>query len=258
MNARVLSSLAALACTFACQLTDGRAEPAAMQKIMPDAVKALERMGEHLKMLDQFTLSAATTSEDVLDGDEKIMIGGAITYRVKIPNRLSMEIVTDKRERRYFYDGKSVTVYAPALKFYSVFAAPDTIDKAIRDAEATRGVEVPLVDLFYLGTKGSAADASNITSAFYVSDSTINGVVCAHYAYRTAAANFQVWIQKEGEPLPCKIVRDIPDDPARPQYTAVLTWKTNETFTEDTFSFRPPPDVKKIQMGSGAPTTAKP
>lgn len=258
MNARVLSSLVALVCAFAFQPPDGRAEPGAMQPVMPDAVNALERMGEHLKTLNQFTLSAATTSEDVLDDDEKVMIGGVITYRVKTPDRLTLDIATDKRERRYFYDGKTVTVYAPALKFYSVFPAPDTIDKTIKEAEATYDVEVPLADLFYLGTKGSAADASNIISAFYVSDSTINGVVCAHYAYRTVTANFQVWIQKNGEPLPCKIVRDIPDDPARPQYTATLTWKTNETFAEDTFIFHPPVDVKKIEMGRGDLTASKP
>ena len=186
------------------------------------------------------------------------MIGGNITYRVKIPDRLNLTIKTDKREREYFYDGKTVTVYAPALKYYSVFPASDTIAKTIEEAESTYGVEVPLADLFYLGTKGSKADASNIISAFYVSDSTINGMVCAHYAYRTATANFQVWIPKEGEPLPCKIVRDIPDDPARPQYTAVLTWKPDETFAEDVFTFTPPEDAKKIEMVGGEPTASQP
>jgi hypothetical protein len=220
-----------------------------MQMVMPDALAALERMGEHLKSLGQFTLSAATTSEDVLDGDEKILIGGRITYRVKTPNRMVLDIVTDKRERHYYYNGETVTVYAPALKFYSSFAGSDTIAKTIAEAEDDYGIEVPLADLFYLGTKGSAADASNIVSAFYVSDSTIDGAVCAHYAYRTATANFQVWIPKQGEPLPCKIVRDIPDDPARPQYTSVLTWKTGETFADDIFEFHPPNGVKKIEMG---------
>ena len=219
--------------------------------VMPDAVTALERMGQHLKSLNQFTLSAATTSEDVLDDNEKITIGGRITYRVKTPNRMVLDVVTDKRERQYFYNGETVTVYAPVLKFYSAFAGADTIAKTISEVEDTYGVEVPLADLFYLGTKGSEADASNIISAFYVSNSTINGAVCAHYAYRTATANFQVWIPKGGEPLPCKIVRDIPDDPARPQYTAVLTWETNEKFADDTFDFRPPKDAKKIEMGRG-------
>ena len=251
MNSRIFFSLVALVCVFALQPQGSRAEQARMQRVMPDAVAALERMGEHLKTLKQFTLSAETTSEDVLDDDEKIMIGGRITYRVKTPNRMVLDIVTDKRERQYFYNGETVTVYAPALKFYSEFRGSDTIAKTISEAEDTYDVEVPLADLFYLGTKGSAADASNIISAFYVSDSPINGVVCAHYAYRTATANFQVWLPKTGEPLPCKIVRDIPDDPARPQYTAVLTWDTNEKFADDTFDFRPPKDARKIKMGTG-------
>ena len=141
---------------------------AATKQVMPDALAALERMGGHLKTLKQFTLSAATTSEDVLDDDEKITIGGNITYRVRSPDRLSLDLRTDKRDRRYFYNGKTLTVYAPALKFYSIVPAPDTIAKTINEVEDTYGIEVPLADLFYLGTKGSKADASNIVSAFYV------------------------------------------------------------------------------------------
>ena len=259
MRRRTLTGFVALISVVAIQPHGSRAgdREVSVQKVMPDALAALERMGEHLKTVKQFTLSAAVTSEDVLDEGEKVTIGGDITYHVKSPDRLSLDVATDKRERRYFYNGKTVTVYAPALKFYSTFAAPDTIAKTIEEAEDTYNVEVPLADLFYLGTKGSKADASNIISAFYVSDSIINGAPCAHYAYRTATANFQVWIHKDGEPLPCKIVRDIVDDPARPQYTAVLTWKTNETFGEDVFNFTPPADVEMIKMGRGKVAASK-
>ena len=51
---------------------------------------------------------------------------------------------------------------------------------------------------------------------------------------------------------------DIPDDPARPQYTAVLTWKPNETFAEDVFTFTPPEDAKKTEIGGGALTASQP
>jgi hypothetical protein len=251
MGWRMLTGFVALICVLQPQSSRGDDAQVVEQRVMPDALAQLERMGEHLRTLNQFTLSAAATSEDVLDDGEKVMIGGDITYHVRTPDRLSLDIVTDKRERHYFYNGKTVTVYAPALKFYSTFEAADTIAKTIKEAEDTYNVEVPLADLFYLGTKGSKADASNIISAFYVSDSTINGAVCAHYAYRTATTHFQVWIHKDGEPLPCKIARDLASDPARPQYTAVLTWKTNETFSEDVFNFTPPPDVEMIKMGSG-------
>lgn len=126
MSRRVLSSLVALACVLAVEPQGGRAERSETQMVMPDALAALERMGEHLKTLNQFTLSAETTSEDVLDYGEKVMIGGNITYHVRSPDRLRLDITTDKRERHYFYNGKTVTVYAPAMKFYSTFQAPDT------------------------------------------------------------------------------------------------------------------------------------
>jgi hypothetical protein len=82
MGRRVLLGLVALACVFEVQSQSSRAEDAqvAVQQVMPDALAALERMGEHLKTLKQFTLSAATTSEDVLDDGEKVMIGGNITF----------------------------------------------------------------------------------------------------------------------------------------------------------------------------------
>ena len=118
MGRRVLLSLVALVCVFEVRSQSSWAEDAqvVVQQVMPDALAALERMGEHLKTLKQFTLSAATTSEDVLDDGEKVMIGGDITYHVKSPDRLRLDIATDKRERHYFYNGKTVTVYAPALK----------------------------------------------------------------------------------------------------------------------------------------------
>jgi hypothetical protein len=43
---------------FVLQPQSSRAEQA-MQMVMPDALAALERMGEHLKTLNQFTLAAA-------------------------------------------------------------------------------------------------------------------------------------------------------------------------------------------------------
>jgi hypothetical protein len=84
MRSRLLMGLLALVCVFAIQPQSQAANArAGLKKVMPDALAALERKGEHLKTLKQFTLSAATTSEDVLDYGEKVMIGGEITCHVK-------------------------------------------------------------------------------------------------------------------------------------------------------------------------------
>ena len=67
---------AALGCVFALQPQSSQANETqvAVQKVMPDAFGALERMGDQLKTINQFTLTAVTTTEDVLDYSEKVMI----------------------------------------------------------------------------------------------------------------------------------------------------------------------------------------
>jgi hypothetical protein len=254
MDRRLLVSAVALGCIVAMQPQGVRAEdtPTEIKKVMPDAMAALAAMGEHLMTLKEFSLGAKGTTEDVLDYGEKITTGAELTYRVKGGNRLRLDVSSDKRNRQYYYNGQTVTIYSPTLKFYAVVPAPDTTAKMIKLAEEKFNVEVPLADLFYLGTKGSAIDASNVISAFYVSDAMIDGAMCAHYAYRTAAVNYQVWIHKEGEPLPCKVLRDEVRDPARPQYSAVLTWKTDDKFTEDVFNFTPAAGDEQIKINVGA------
>ena len=258
MDKRMLMGAVVLGCTMALQPLGARAEDTApvIMKVMPDAMDALTKMGEHLMTLKEFTLSAKGTNEDVLDYGEKITIGAELTYHVKSPDRLRLDVKSDKRNRQYYYNGKTVTAYSPLQKFYAVAPAPDTTAKMISEVEDKLGVEVPLADLFYLGTKGSAIDASNVISAFYVSDAEIDGAMCAHYSYRTYAVNYQVWIHKGGEPLPCKIVRDEVRDPARPQYSAVLTWKTDEKFSEDVFNFTPGAGDELIKIRGAKPVAA--
>jgi hypothetical protein len=255
MIKRMLLGVVALGCAMGMSPLGASADATGpvIKKVMPDAMDALVKMGEYLLTLKEFTLSAKGTTEDVLDYGEKITIGAELTYRVKVPNRLQLDTKTDKRARQFFYNGKTLTVYSPSKKFYAVAPAPDTIPKMLNEVEDKLDIEVPLADLFYLGTKGSAIDSKNVLSAFYVSDAEIDGSVCAHYSYRTRLVNYQIWIHKNGEPLPCKVVRDLVRDPARPQYSAVLTWKTDEKFSEDMFNFVPAAGDELIKMRGAKP-----
>ncbi|MDP9730974.1 UNVERIFIED_ORG: hypothetical protein QE446_000827 [Rhizobium sp. SORGH_AS260] len=47
--------------------------------IEPESVEALKKMGEHLQSLQVFSLNATTTTEVVLDTDQKLEIGGTAT-----------------------------------------------------------------------------------------------------------------------------------------------------------------------------------
>jgi hypothetical protein len=221
-------------------------EEAADVKIQPEAISALDKMANHLRTLDSFTLIADTTQDDVLAGGQKIEIAGHNTYRVRRPDRFVLDVVNDKQHRQYFYDGKTVTQFAPALGYYAVFEAPDTIAKTIRLAHEKRGIQMPLADLFHWGTEHS--NVKEISSAHFVGEANVAGSICNHYAYRTQTVDFQVWIRKEGDPLPCKLVVNDRQIEVSPKYSATLAWDVGSQFDDQTFTFVPPEGAEKIDI----------
>jgi hypothetical protein len=226
-----------------------KAEAEADVAVQPDAVAALDKMGAYLRTLKEFRIIADTIDDEELEDGQTVEIAGRAIYEVRRPDRLKLEVITDAKERELYYDGKTVSHYAPALDLYSVFPAPETIGKMLEETEVRYDVSFPLADLFYWGTELS--NVKELTSAYFVGESRIAGNVCEHYAYRAPGADFQVWIRKGGDPLPCRLVVIDTDTPARARYSATLQWEPQATLGDSIFSFSPPGGATKIEQ---APT----
>lgn len=214
--------------------------------VQAEAVAALDKMGAYLRTLKEFRLVADTIDDEELEDGQTVEIAGRATYEVRRPDRLKLEVVTDAKERELYYDGKTVSHYAPALDLYSVFPAPETIAKMLEETEVRYDVSFPLADLFYWGTELS--NVKELTSAYFVGESRVGSNVCDHYAYRAPGADFQVWIRKGGDPLPCRLVVIDTDTPARARYSATLQWDPEATLGDSIFSFSPPAGATKIEQ----------
>lgn len=214
--------------------------------IQDNAIEALNKMAAHLRTLERFRLTANVTRDDVLDDGLKAQIGATLTYDVIVPSKLKLDLQSDEQWRIYYYDGSTVTQYAPTLDLYAVFDAAPTIAETVDLADEKYGVQLPLADLFFWGTPRSNVEGLSV--AYFVGEARIDGQTCDHYAYRAEGADFQVWISKHGDPLPCKIVITTTDDPARPEYEATLHWDVEPLLTDSMFSFAPPAGVTKIEQ----------
>ena len=73
----------------------------------------------------------------------------ASTVTVKRPNKMRAARAGGSMDQRFFYDGKTLTLYNPAEKVYATEAAPDTIERMIDFARETVGVLLPAADLLY-------------------------------------------------------------------------------------------------------------
>jgi hypothetical protein len=213
----------------------------------PAATQALARMSEYLRTLRTFEVRARTTMDDVLiDTEQKIQFAGDGIYRIRRPNAFYLESNTDRRQRRFYYDGTTFTIYSPRMNVYAQRPAPATIREMVTEMEERYQIPVPLADLFYWGAEGEPAESFELASN--IGFARINGQDADHYAFRRGDIDWQIWIARGDRPLPLKVVITTRSDPAQPQFTSELTWNTNASFSPATFAFNAPDGVHEIQI----------
>src|SRR5581483_9614028 len=87
----------------------------------PQAIAALDRMGAFLRAQNSMKVTAEMTTDEVLDNGQKVQRQGVATLEVSRPDRLRADVVSDRRNEQLFYDGKTFTIYQPALGYYGSF-----------------------------------------------------------------------------------------------------------------------------------------
>lgn len=219
------------------------AEPA---PIDPVAMAALDEMAAYLQTLASFRVNSDTTSEVVLESGQKIQFGGQVDMTVQRPDAFKVVSEADTRTREMYYDGQRFTIFAPRLGYYASFDAPPTIGRTLDAARTDYGIEVPLADLFTWGTDQTIR--SRIQEAMVILPETVGERRCIHYAFRQENVDWQLWLEDDDTPLPCKLVITSTDDPSMPQYTSVLRWDLETPVAADELGFNPPADAHRITI----------
>ncbi|WP_225207217.1 DUF2092 domain-containing protein [Novosphingobium huizhouense] len=225
-----------------------QSEPAS--SIEPEAMAAMDRMSAALRAIPAFSFDADVTTEQVLETGQKLQFGGTLQIAARKPNGFRIIAKSDTTNREFFYDGRSLTIFAPRLGYYTQVAAPDSIGLTLEKARSELGIEIPLADLFVWDTDQTMR--ARVRSAFAVRPETVGDRSCFHYAFRQAKVDWQIWIEEGERALPCKFVVTNTDDPSLPQYVAVLHWSTGPQLADADFTFTPPADAKRIAIVSQA------
>lgn len=226
--------------------TPAPAASAAAGERDPEALAALDRMGAALRGLKQFSLTSDASTEVVLQDGQKIELDGVVTYKVKAPNQLFLELRSDRQLRQLIYDGKTLTVYSPRLKYYAqVDGLSSTLGELVDNAATRYGIEMPLADMFLWGT--DKAPKTAIRSAQHIGGGIVDGEPVEQYAFQQDEVDWQIWISKATS-LPRKLIINSLDDPAQPQYRAQLRWDTRTPVDATAFAFTAPADAARIKL----------
>jgi hypothetical protein len=228
------------------------AVPRARPAIHPTAMSALDRMATYLRSLQEMEVQSDMTTDDVLASGQRVQYGGKIKLRIQRPDRMAVEVVTDRKNEQMYYDGTTFTVYQPKVAYYASFAAPPDLRGLVDVLEKRYGIDLPLADLFRWGTNTAQIDA--IQRATYLGKSEVRGKRSSHYAFHQADIDWEVWIQDGDQPVPLKLAITTLGEKSQPQHVDVLTWNLEPKPDPLAFTFNPPPNAQRIAFDTaGAP-----
>ena len=228
-------------------------------KVEKDADKILKQMSDHLTAMQQFSYKSKGTFEMVDNDNKKQQQSYNSEVFVKRPNKMRANVKNENRDASVFYDGKEFTVLGKNANMYAVAAAPPTLDAAMDSARERFLLDPPGADLIY--TNPYKGLMEEVTEGKQLKEERINGKSCNHLAFKSKDIDWEIWIQKEGEPLPVKYKIISKNEPQKPEFTVEFSdWKkgTGADFADQQFTLTPPANAKKIPFMTlgNAPTAA--
>jgi hypothetical protein len=211
--------------------------------------RLIKEMSAYIGSANEFTFHADVTFDHVLPSGQKLQFSSAEEVVLKRPGRLYVEWNGDLGARQFWYDGKSVTLYDPAMPFYASDAAPPELDNMLEQLLPKLNFSPPLADLLYRDPY--KAVRGNIEYGFDLGQSDVNGRTCRTLAFVEKDIDWQIWIENGPQLTPCKLVITYKNQPAQPQFTAVFSdWDFAPRIADAVFSPELPPGTEKIPFAT--------
>ncbi len=219
--------------------------PAETAAIGAEADRLLKEMSDYIGGAKEFTFRAEITFDHVLASGQKVQYSAREDIAFERPGRLAIDYRGELGDRRFWYDGHTVTLYDPSTPFYATEPAPPDIDATLQKISSELNFLPPLSDLFYRDPYQVLRD--NIRTGVVLGANEVNGQLCRHLAFVDNHVDWQVWVADGAQPTPCKVAIDYRTLPGRPQFSAVFSdWNFAPRIAPPVFTAEIPPDAKRI------------
>jgi hypothetical protein len=243
-----------LACLLAASA--GAQEPAApaaapaaeaeARDVDEEALAVVQRMTDALGMATSLRFEIESSYDAVQTDGEKIEFGARRTITIRRPDRLRSDLVDRSGDQRTVrYDGQQLVMSDPEQKVWAAVPRTGTLDALVDYVTEELGVPMPLSELFSPELPQILGD--RMLSGRYVGKGILRGVPYDHVAFRNEEVGVQLWITREGEPLPQRIVITYENAVDEPQYRADFDeWDLSLRTPDSLFTFEPPKDFERI------------
>ena len=237
---RAMLGAAAIAALVAATASTARADDSAM---------ILKSMTDYLGSQKSLSASFDSDIEVITPELQKIQFSSSGQMKLNRPDKLRVRRTGGYADVELVYDGKTISVYGNNAKSYVQADLPGTVDQMIDTIQSRSGVGMPGADLLF----SDAFDQlmSSVLDGRHIGLGVVDGVECEHLAFRDSDTDWQIWIETGAKPVPRKYVITSKTLAGAPQYTLrIRDWKTDAFAEADTFVFKPPAGVTKVDLDS--------
>ena len=212
------------------------------------AAARIEAMANFLAKSPRLAVAADCAYEVVQESGEKIEFGERRELTLRRPDRGRVDVTRrDGSRRGLVFDGKQLAVFDLDEKVYSVAEKPGTVDAALAYDTQDLKMRVPLRELF--AAELPERLKADLASARLVNRETVNGVATDHVVFRGETADVQLWIARDGDPLPQRLVITYRLAAGQPQFEADFHgWNLAPEVPDSLFHFEAPAGAEKIPM----------
>jgi len=235
---RFLTQASLLALGATVTLAAQAAKPAKAQdppNLEPKAMEVLRAMSTALTGAQSMSFNAVTTYESPSRIGPPLQYATRSEVLMQRPDRLRVVTLGDGPAAEYYYDGKTLTAFAPAENLVAVAPAPPTIDAMLEQAFKTAAIYFPFADV--VGSDPYKLISEGLNEAFYIGQSkVVDGTVTDILGLASDELFLQMWVGASDH-LPRKMRAVYRGDPLRLRHEVVMTdWKLDPVIAADAFA----------------------
>jgi hypothetical protein len=228
------------------------APPAVQLGLEPKAMDILKAACSRLAAARTMSFTAVVTYES------PSRLGTPLAYTTKSevtlqrPDKLRVITPGDGPASEFYYNGKTMTAFAPGENLVAVAEAPPTIDEALKAAHDSAAIYFPFTTMMTADPFKGVSDG--LILAFYIGQSSnVGGTTTDMVAYANNNVFAQVWIGAEDK-LPRMIRAVYRTDKAHLRHQLEWSnWQLDLTVPEDTFASKSAASAKPIAFANPNP-----
>jgi hypothetical protein len=226
----------------------------------PKAIAVLKASSARLSAARTLSFTALESYESPSRQGHPLVFVNKSEVLLQRPDKLRVIMPGDGPASEFYYNGKTMTAFAPKENLIAIADAPPTIDATLEAAYRMHGTYFPFDDLIVADPYKDMSEG--LTLAYYIGQSHVVGDTTTDMvAYIDNGVFIEAWIGVEDK-LPRLIHAIYLDDPAQLRHNLLLSdWKLDLSVPADAFAPKDAANAKPIpfaQPNPQPPPGAKP